>query len=189
MKRVIMLGPPGAGKGTQSIIVCGKLTIPHISTGDILRKAVSEGSALGLKAKEYMDQGQLVPDDLVVDLMRERLSEDDCSNGFLLDGFPRTLAQAESLDAMLEELGMPISDVVDLKVEESVLLDRIRKRGSEGSGRSDDNLEVAAERLRVYWAQTAPVSGHYKELGRYREVDGLGSVEEVTGRVLGVLGA
>ncbi|MCB0331629.1 MAG: adenylate kinase [Bdellovibrionales bacterium] len=186
MNRVIMLGPPGAGKGTQSIIVCGKLGIPHISTGDILRQAVANKTELGLKAKGYMEEGKLVPDQLVIDLTRQRLTQEDCAQGFLLDGFPRTLDQAEALDRMLSELGAPITHVVDLKVEETVLLDRIRNRASEG--RTDDKVEVAAERLKVYWAQTAPVSGHYRDAGTYQEVNGLGTVEEVTERVLKVLG-
>lgn len=189
MNRMIMLGPPGAGKGTQSIILCGKLGVPHISTGDILRRAVADQSELGLKAKEFMDSGQLVPDALVIELTKERLAQPDCAEGFLLDGFPRTLAQAQSLDAMLQELNAPITDVVDLRVEEGVLLERIKGRASAGSGRSDDSLEVAAERLKVYWAQTAPVSGYYRDSGKYREVDGLGAVEEVTERILKSLNA
>ena len=185
--RIVLLGAPGSGKGTQAKLLRDHYEVPHISTGDILRKAVADEAPLGVKAKEFMDAGELVPDELVIGLMKERLSESDCDNGFLLDGFPRTLAQAESLDGMLGELEKPITDVVDLKVEEAVLLDRIRKRGSEGSGRSDDNVEVAAQRLKVYWSQTAPVSGYYKDKGTFREIDGLGSVEEVTGRVLEAL--
>ncbi|NBW40152.1 adenylate kinase [bacterium] len=187
MKRMIILGPPGAGKGTQSILLCAALEVPHISTGDILRQAVAEGTELGLKAKEYMDAGQLVPDKLVIDLTKERLSQEDCAGGFLLDGFPRTLAQAQSLDVMLEALEAPITDVVDLRVEEAVLLDRIKGRASAGSGRTDDSVEVAAERLKVYWAQTAPVSGYYRDSGRYRDVDGLGSVEEVSQRIMSAI--
>ncbi|MCI5064316.1 adenylate kinase [bacterium] len=190
MKRVVLLGPPGAGKGTQSIVICGSLGIPQIATGDILRAAVQGKTELGLQAKSFMDNGQLVPDELVIGLMRVRLLElqEKGEDGFLLDGFPRTLAQAEALDGLLQELRMPLTHVVDLKVDESVLLERIRQRSLQGSGRSDDSAEVATERLKVYWADTAPVSGYYRSQGNYHEVDGLGSVEEVSERILKCLG-
>lgn len=187
MTRVILLGPPGAGKGTQGIVVCGELGIPHISTGDILRSAVSRQTSLGLEAKKFMDQGALVPDSLVIGLMKERLAETDAEKGFLLDGFPRTVAQSEALDLMLKEVGKPVTHVIDLKVPETVLLERISKRAEGGSGRSDDNMQVANERLKVYWEQTAPVSQYYKAQGTYKEVDGLGTVEEVTSRVIEAL--
>ena len=182
--RVILLGPPGAGKGTQGHVICNTLSISHIATGDILRQAVANQTSLGKKAKEFMDAGELVPDELVIDLMRERLSEDDCGGGFLLDGFPRTVEQAKSLTEMLTELDRSITHVIDLKVSEEVLLERILKRAQEGAARSDDTGEIAQNRLKVYWEQTSPVSAYYKDLGTYRGVDGLGAVEEVSQRVM-----
>lgn len=182
--RLVLLGPPGAGKGTQAILICQKKRIPHIATGNMMREAVGAGTPLGKKVKDYLDRGALVPDNLVIDLMRERLTQADCSTGFLLDGFPRTVEQARALDKLLAELKAPLSSVLELKVPEEVLIDRIRKRGESGSGRSDDNVEVATKRLQVYWEQTAPVSGYYRERGELVEVDGLGTIEEVGARLL-----
>lgn len=183
MHRLILLGPPGAGKGTQAALLCQRLDIPHISTGDLLRSAVGNNTELGQRAKEYMDKGELVPDELVIAMIEERLQEPDCENGFLLDGFPRTVEQAEALTELLRRLEMPITKVVDLEVPEEVLMKRIQKRGEQGSGRSDDTTEVAANRLQVYWKQTAPVADYYRRLGKVSQVDGLGTVEEVLSRI------
>lgn len=182
--RVVLLGPPGAGKGTQAVLISSTLKIPHISTGEIMRNAVANKTPLGLEVKSFLDSGNLVPDSLVINLMRERLSQKDCENGFLLDGFPRTLEQAKQLDVLLKEINSELTHIIDISVAESILLDRIKKRGEAGSGRSDDNVEVAAKRLQVYWAQTAPVSEYYKQQNRLIAVDGLGTVEEVQQRIM-----
>lgn len=186
--RIVLLGPPGAGKGTQAVVVARDVKIPHISTGEILREAVASGSPLGLKVKGIMDAGGLVPDAVVIDVVRERLSRSDCATGFLLDGFPRTVGQAQALTGVLAEIGRPLTHVVDIVVPEHVLLERIKQRGQAGSGRSDDSLQIALQRLKVYWEQTAPVSGYYKSQGTLTEIDGLGSIEEVTARLKAVLG-
>ncbi len=183
MERIVILGPPGAGKGTQALLLCEKLGVPHISTGEILRNAVSNETKLGLEAKQYMDRGELVPDEVVIGLVRERLSEPDCDTGYLLDGFPRTLEQAKELDVILKEIGKEVTVVLELQVPEQALLDRIKNRAAEGSGRSDDNVEVASNRLRVYWEQTAPVTAYYEEHLSVEKVDGIGTVEEVTQRI------
>lgn len=187
MKRIILLGPPGAGKGTQADILCQNQQIPHISTGDILRGAIAHETALGKKAKTFMDKGHLVPDDLIIDLIHERLGEDDCENGFLLDGFPRTVEQAEALDTLLESMDAKLTNVIDIEVPDNVIIERIKSRAEEGSGRADDNEEVAAKRLKVYWEQTAPVSHYYESKGLLQKIDGLGTVEEVTQRINSVM--
>lgn len=179
---MILLGPPGAGKGTQAKLLAEDLQIPHISTGDILRQAVASGTELGHTAKDFLDRGELVPDSLVIDLVRERLKQDDCSRGFLFDGFPRTEAQAKSLDLLLAELKMPLRAVVEIEVPEEVIIDRIQKRG-EGSGRSDDTVEVARNRLEVYRRQTRPVAAHYSKGIGVKQVDGVGSIEAVQSRI------
>lgn len=186
--RVIFLGPPGAGKGTQAALICQRGAIPHVSTGEMMRAAVGSGSPLGQKVKKFLDAGELVPDAVVIDVIRDRLGKADCKKGFLLDGFPRTVEQAQALSKLLAELNMPITHVLELKVPDSVLLERVRKRGEQGSGRSDDTEEVVAKRLQVYWKQTAPVTQYYKSVGAVREVDGLGTVEEVQARIAAILG-
>ena len=139
--RIVILGAPGAGKGTQAKFIAEKFNIAHISTGDMLRSAIAKGTELGKEAKGYMDRGELVPDTLVLGLIRERLQEADCKNGFLLDGFPRNVSQAKALNALLEELKLSLTHILDFDVPESVLLERILNRAKEGSGRSDDNEE------------------------------------------------
>ncbi len=186
--RIILLGAPGAGKGTQSLLITRKLSIPHISTGDIMRAAVSSGSELGLQVKEFLDGGKLVPDDIILKVMAARLAESDCARGYLLDGFPRTVEQAKQLGALLKSAGQPLSHVVNIVVPEPILLERIRKRGESGSGRSDDDVAVAARRLAVFWEQTAPVVQYYKNIGNIHDIDGLGTVEEVQARIFNVLG-
>ncbi|MCB0332339.1 MAG: adenylate kinase [Bdellovibrionales bacterium] len=183
MERIVILGPPGAGKGTQALLLCERLSLPHISTGEILRSAVSNETKLGLEAKKYMDGGELVPDEVVIGLVRERLSESDCDNGYLLDGFPRTIEQAKELDVILKEIGKELTVVLELQVPEQALLDRIKNRAAEGSGRSDDTLEVASNRLRVYWEQTAPVTAYYEQCLTVEKIDGMGTVDEVTDRI------
>lgn len=185
--RVILLGPPGAGKGSQAVSLCVSRKIPHISTGEILRQAVSQETELGLQAKKFMDEGLLVPDELVIALIRERFAQRDCEAGFLLDGFPRTLEQAKALDELLVSIDMPLTHVIDMAVPDHVLLGRIEGRAKAGSGRSDDNAEVFSRRLKVYHEQTAPVSKYYSESGRLKEVDGLGTIEEVGERIARLL--
>jgi len=180
---IIMLGPPGAGKGTQSSTLAKCLGIAHISTGEILRAAVAQATPLGVKAKAFMDAGNLVPDDLIVELIDERLKSSDCNPGFLLDGFPRTLDQAKALTELLARLGRRLDRVVELTVPESVLIERVAGRAQAGSGRSDDTAEIIVNRLKVYHQQTKPVTDYYRQLGQVLEVDGVGSVEEVQTRL------
>ena len=180
-----MLGPPGAGKGTQAAKIAAGFGIPQLSTGDILREAVKLGTKTGLQAKEIMDRGDLVPDDLVVAVVADRLDEPDAANGFVLDGFPRTLAQAEALDDELYRRGLQLDAVLELKVDESVLVERVRTRAEQMAERgepvrSDDTPEVCERRLDVYRAQTAPVVEHYRSLGVLKSIDGLQSIESVT---------
>lgn len=177
--RIIFLGPPGAGKGTQAVTIAAKLQIPHISTGEIMRAAVKNETELGKKVKSILDSGQLVSDNIVFELIVDRLKADDCKKGYILDGFPRTLAQAEMLDAYLLEIGHE-AKIVELQVPEHLLIERIKGRAKDSDGaRSDDNVEVATKRLQVYWEQTAPVSNYYRKKGEVIEIDGLGTVEEV----------
>jgi adenylate kinase len=182
--RIILLGPPGAGKGTQSALLAKGIGIAHISTGEMLREEVAAKSDLGLRVKDIMDQGNLVPDSLILEVIRARISRPDCKPGFLLDGFPRTLQQAKDLTELLKSINLELSSVIELKVPEAVLLERVRKRATQGAGtRSDDNDAVMANRLKVYWELTAPVSQYYRELGTLREVNGLGTVDEVQARI------
>ncbi|MGJ0510511.1 MAG: adenylate kinase [Methylocystis sp.] len=183
--RLVLLGPPGAGKGTQSARLVEKLAIPQLSTGDMLRAAVAAGSPIGLKAKALMDAGQLVPDDVVIGIIDQRIDEPDCANGFILDGFPRTVAQAEALSALLARKGQTVDAVVELVVDETALVDRMRKRVAEtlAAGkpvRADDNPESFKTRLDAYRAQTAPVSEHYAQRGELKQVDGMMAIDEVT---------
>ena len=184
--RIVLLGPPGSGKGTQAALLRDRLGLAHISTGDLLRQAVDRQTELGLKAKSFMDAGDLVPDDLMLGLIEERLGESDVANGFILDGYPRNLAQAEALDEVLERIGQPVDIAISVAVDESEIVDRLSKRALE-EGRSDDTEDVIRNRLRVYTEQTAPVAGHYGERGQLREIDGMGSMEEVHRRMLETL--
>jgi adenylate kinase len=183
--RIVMLGPPGAGKGTQAVLIAQGHGISHISTGVIFREAIERKSELGLKVKQIVDSGALVPDDIVIALVKERLAQPDCARGFLFDGFPRTVAQAQALDELLVKLSKPLTHIVDLAVPEAVLLERIKQRAG---GRADDSAEVAANRLKVYWEQTSPVTRYYRESkAPLKVVDGLGTVEEVQQRIERVL--
>lgn len=191
--RVVLLGPPGAGKGTQAQIIAGKLGVPAISTGDIFRANVSGQTELGRKAKVYMDAGDLVPDEITVAMVKDRLAEADAEGGFLLDGFPRTIAQAEQLRASLQELGHGLDRVLELVVDEEELVRRLSGRRMLVDGqmvqRDDDKPETVRHRLEVYREQTAPLSGFYEGEGLLARIDAIGSVEEVTSRALRALGA
>ncbi|MDX1625235.1 MAG: adenylate kinase [Wenzhouxiangellaceae bacterium] len=184
--RIVLLGPPGSGKGTQAGMLRERLDVAHISTGALLRDAVRDETELGRKAREYMDAGELVPDDLMLGLIEERLGADDVANGFILDGYPRNLAQAEALDTVLERIGQPVDVAISVVVDEGEVVQRLSRRAVE-EGRSDDTEEVIRNRLRVYGEQTAPVAGHYARRGQLREVDGMGSVEDVHRRMRNAL--
>lgn len=175
MPRLIFLGPPGAGKGTQAKTLADLCHIPHISTGEILRSAVAHQTPLGLKAKNYMDQGELVPDTLVIALIQERLGEADVQAGWILDGFPRNVSQAEFLDELLHQLKQPYDYVVNLEVPEQVLVSRMLERG-----RADDTEDVIRNRLTVYHAQTAPLIEFYETHQKLVPIDGNQPVDSVT---------
>lgn len=182
MKRLIFLGPPGAGKGTQAQLLSELYSIPHISTGDILRSAVNEQSPLGQKAKGYMDRGELVPDDLIIDLIRERLNRADTKEGWMLDGFPRNVSQAAFLDKLLEELNSNIDSVLYLEVPDEALVQRLLARG-----RKDDNESTIRRRLEVYHQDTVPLVEYYKEHGILQTIDGDREMEEVTNSLKSVV--
>ena len=214
MLRAVLLGPPGAGKGTQAVRLVEKYEIPHISTGDIFRKNIKEGTELGKKAQEYMNAGALVPDELVVDPVKDRLQQDDCKNGFLLDGFPRTIFQAEKLDEFLSESNLKMDIVINLKVEKEALIKRLTGRrvckdcgasyhivnippkkegvcdicGGELIQRKDDNIETVENRINVYEEQTAPLIGYYKEAGSLVDFDGEASLDEVFDAIVQAIG-
>lgn len=188
--RLILLGPPGAGKGTQAQRLVERHEIVQLSTGDMLRAAVAAGTEIGLKAKAIMDRGDLVPDDVVVGIIKDRIEKTDAKNGFILDGFPRTVGQAEALDAMLKEKGLRLDAVVEIKVDEDILLSRIEKRAGEtpGGPRADDNAEALKKRLAVYREQTAPLVDHFRSKGLLKTVDGMKNIEEVARSIDGALG-
>jgi len=207
--RTVLLGAPGSGKGTQGVVLSKKFDIPQISTGDLLRAAVKAGTELGKKAKSAMDAGALVSDDIVIGLIRERLSEDDAQNGYILDGFPRNIPQAEALDAMLEELGQPLQGVVLLDVPFEELMQRLTGRrtckdcgaiynvhlsppkteghcdrcGGELFQREDDNEETIGNRLKVYEEQTAPLVGYYQDQSKLHTIAGTGDIDNITNQV------
>jgi adenylate kinase len=183
----IFLGAPGAGKGTQAKLLAGHLGVAHVATGDLLRRAVKEGTPLGRKAKSYMDAGELVPDDLILGLVREALTG-DLRDGCILDGFPRNTAQAASLDRMLADLGQEMGGVISLKVSADTLVSRLAGRAS-AEGRSDDVESTVLTRLRVYQEQTAPLVDYYRGRGGLREVDGEGSVDSIQARIRDIVGA
>lgn len=208
--KLILLGAPGAGKGTQAEVICSTLNIPAISTGNILREAVKNGTALGMEAKAYMDGGKLVPDELVIGILKERLAKDDCKAGFILDGFPRTVPQAEALDRM----GIVIDKVIDLEVSDEAITKRMSGRrvcescgasyhlefkpseeegvcdkcGGKTVQRKDDHPDTVKERLEVYHAQTEPLKGYYQKTGKLAIVEGQDEVSETTALVLKALG-
>ena len=208
--RLIMLGAPGAGKGTQAEVLSEKLAIPTISTGAMIRQAIKNGTEVGLKAKDYIDKGLLVPDSAIIDIIKDRLKEDDCKNGFILDGFPRTIAQAEALD----EFGIEIDTALSLEVDDDVIVERLSGRRECSScrtpyhivsnppkvdgicdkcsaplkAREDDVPEIIASRLKVYHEETAPVKEYYEAKGKLKKVMGADSVEDTTKCVLKALG-
>ncbi len=184
--RIVLLGAPGSGKGTQATNLKEHFNIPHVSTGDLLRAAVRDGTELGLKAKSIMEAGELVPDDLVLGMLRERLEKPDCRGGFILDGYPRNLSQAEALNGLLNELDQPVEHAVQIHVAHELIVERISKRAAE-EGRSDDTPETVRKRLEVYEEQTAPVVDYYRAQGKLDEVDGVGSIDEVAGRVFSAI--
>ena len=214
MLRTILLGPPGAGKGTQAVKIVEKYGVPHISTGDIFRENIKNGTELGKKAQEYMNKGELVPDDLVCDLATSRLLEPDCENGFLLDGFPRTVYQAEKLDEFLKEHDSMIDVVLNLAVEKDELITRLTGRrvcskcgasfhvvnippkqegicdvcGAELIQRKDDNEETAANRIEVYNKETKPLIDYYEKAGNIAHIDGTTGLENVFNTIVGILG-
>jgi len=213
--KIIMLGAPGAGKGTQAKLIADKYEIPHISTGDIFRANIKNGTELGKKAKEYMDKGLLVPDELVVDLVADRIVQDDCANGFVLDGFPRTIPQAEALDEALVKLETKIDYAVNVEVPDEAIIDRMGGRracvscgatyhivtiptkvegicdrcGAELILRDDDKPETVKKRLEVYHAQTQPLIEYYTKQDAVAEVDGTLSMDEVFAAIVDILGA
>lgn len=184
--RLIFMGPPGAGKGTQAKIICTEKNIPQISTGDILRAAIQNGTEMGIKAKKFMDAGDLVPDEVVIGIIRDRLKENDCKIGFLLDGFPRTIEQAKALDVLLKDMGISLQHVLNLAVPDAELLKRLLER-AKIEGRADDNEETIKNRLVNYNNKTFPLLDYYKNSGLLREINGLGSVDEITGLIRGIL--
>ncbi len=178
--RLVLVGPPGAGKGTQAAILSEKLNVPHISTGDLFRANIGEGTPLGIEAKSYIDAGNLVPDDVTVRMVESRLAEDDAKAGFLLDGFPRTVGQAGELERLLNNLGTQLDAVVQFDVSEDVVVERMLARG-----RADDTEEVIRNRMHVYANETAPLLDHYAE--KIVKIKAEGSVEEINERTMSAL--
>lgn len=184
--RIVLLGAPGSGKGTQAALLEKNLGVPHISTGVLFREAVRQETPLGQQVKSILDRGELVPDDLTLGLLEERMRQPDAEQGFILDGYPRNLAQAESLDELMERLGRPVQEAILIEVDPEEVVARIARRAAE-EGRSDDTEEVVRKRMRIYEEQTAPVAGFYAERGLLTRVLGSGSIEEVLERILCVL--
>lgn len=185
--RMVLLGAPGSGKGTQATLLKTRLNVPHISTGELLRAAVAAGTPLGLQAKAVMEAGQLVSDDIVLGMLEERFGQADVQRGFILDGYPRNLAQARALDALLERMQLPVQGAVQLDVDQATLLDRLAGR-AKAEGRADDNPASVANRLQVYQDQTAPVIDFYAGKGTLKRVAGEGTVDAILERILSALG-
>lgn len=188
--KLILLGPPGAGKGTQAKRLEDKYGFIQLSTGDMLRAAVAAGTETGKKAEAIMARGELVPDDVVVGIIADRIAQPDASKGYILDGFPRNVSQAEALDEMLKGKGTELDAVVELVVDDKILLNRIEGRAAEtvGGARADDNAEALAKRLKVYHEQTAPLSEYYRGRGKLKAVDGMQEMDEVTRQIEAALG-
>lgn len=190
--RLILLGPPGAGKGTQAQRLVEKHHIPQLSTGDMLRAAVSAKTPIGIKAKDVMDSGGLVSDEIVVGIIKDRIAESDAKNGFILDGFPRTVAQAEALDTMLKAEGLKLDAVIELVVDQNALVHRIVKRAEEAKAagqpvRKDDDPEVFKTRLEAYNRDTAVVAPYYEKVGKLTKIDGMQAMDQVSAAIAGVL--
>ena len=185
---IILFGPPGAGKGTQAKFIIDKYNLVQISTGDMLREAVKSGSELGNKVKVIMDKGDLVSDDIIMSIISERVIEEDCKKGFILDGFPRTLNQAKELDKMLDHKNLKIDHVIEILVDEDLLISRIKKRASEDKiARNDDNHEVLKNRIMIYKRDTIPVLKYYKNLNRLRQANGMQSIKSVSNDIQGII--
>ncbi len=187
--KLILLGPPGAGKGTQAKIIEDKYGCVQLSTGDMLRAAVAAGTEVGKQADAIMARGDLVPDEIVVGIISDRVDEPDCAKGFILDGFPRNVAQAEALDKVLDEKNLSLDAVVEIAVNDSILVGRIEKRAAETEGgpRADDNVDALRKRLEVYHAQTAPLIGYYGEKGVLKTVDGMADIDVVSSEIAAAL--
>jgi len=188
MLNIVLFGPPGSGKGTQSEKIIDKYGLTHFSTGDMLRAELAAETELGLQAKSIMEKGELVPDEIIIGMIRNKISEESDARGFIFDGFPRTVAQAGALDSLLDELGTKIDVMLGLEVERQELIDRLLKRGQE-QGRADDNLETIENRIKVYEDQTSPVMGYYESQGKYRGVNGVGSIDDIFGGLTGIIEA
>jgi adenylate kinase len=186
--RIVLLGAPGSGKGTQAALLKTELGIAHISTGDLLRAAVKAGTPLGLRAKAVMDAGQLVSDEIVLAMLEERLAAPDTKAGFILDGYPRNLAQADALDQLLKRIGQPLDAVLKLNVPDADIIKRTEIR-FKAEGRADDNPDTVRRRLEVYAQQTAPVADYYSRRGLLAEVNGVGAIETIFARLLAALNA
>jgi len=192
--RLVLLGAPGAGKGTQSAVLAKRYAVPQLSTGDMLRAAVAAKTEIGKKAQNLMESGALVPDDMVNQIVFDRITAEDCRRGFILDGYPRTVAQAQALQRVLAEQHMPLKAVVEIKVDETALLNRMKKRAAAtlsqgGIVRVDDNPESFARRLAEYRRKTLPLSAYYREQGQLREVDGMVDIAAVTAEIIAILEA
>lgn len=187
---IILFGAPGAGKGTQAQRIVDRHGVVQLSTGDMLRAAIAAGSELGLQAKSLMDEGKLVPDDVIIGMIAARMNDEDCKNGVILDGFPRTIAQAKALDAMFAAGHIQLDQVIEIQVDEAALFARIENRAAEpGDARSDDTAEVLEQRLKVYHENTAPVLPYYRDKGQLNIVDGMQSIEEVAAQIESLLSA
>lgn len=181
--RLIFIGPPGVGKGTQAKRICDHFGILHLSTGDILREEISQNSLVGQAAKQVIDEGELVPDNVLLDIMSIRLSQNDCKNGYCLDGFPRTIPQAEGLEHILRNLQQSIDAVISIDANEKELIKRLVLRGN-NSGRTDDTSDVAKQRLDVYWKQTAPLIEFYSRRNLLQSINGVGEISDITQHIL-----
>ena len=184
--RLVLLGAPGSGKGTQAARMKEHLQVPHISTGDLLRAEVAAGSKLGLEAKEVMARGELVSDAILLGMLEDRFSRDDTKDGFILDGYPRNLAQADALCALLDRIGQPVDKAVQLEVPTELLVERIAGRAA-AEGRADDSPDSVRTRLKVYEEQTSPVADFFRQLGKLSVVDGVGSLDDVFARIIEAL--
>ena len=186
---LVLFGPPGAGKGTQAKILQTERGLPQLSTGDMLRAAIAAGTPLGRQVEAILAKGDLVSDDIVINIIAERYDQPDCKNGAVFDGFPRTIAQAEALDAMLAKRGKKIDRVIELKVDDKILLDRVEQRIKQGSSRPDDNPETLKNRLGVYYKNTAPLLDFYNKQGKVVALDGMAPIEDVTKAIAKTLGS